>query len=129
MIQVEVFWSVTPRNVVVGYRRFRCSCCLHLQGTRISVTSVSYHKTAQCHNKEDLLTYHFVMCCHSKLHSLFMAALCLKECPCGRDWLLPRQHGGVGAGMQGCSSRFNDARMLGRRILCGGLLQGAHRSV
>jgi len=30
MIQVEVFWDVTSRSVVVGYRRFRGPCCLHL---------------------------------------------------------------------------------------------------
>jgi len=29
-IQVEVFWVVTPCSVVVGYRRFRGPCCVHL---------------------------------------------------------------------------------------------------
>jgi len=28
MFQVEVFWVVTPCNVVVGYQRFRDPCCL-----------------------------------------------------------------------------------------------------
>jgi hypothetical protein len=32
MFQVEVFWIVTPCIVVVGYRRFRGPCCLHLLG-------------------------------------------------------------------------------------------------
>jgi hypothetical protein len=32
MLQVEVFWDVTPYNVVVGYQHFRSPCCLHLQG-------------------------------------------------------------------------------------------------
>jgi hypothetical protein len=32
MMQVEVFWVVTPYSVVVGYQRFRGPCCLHLQG-------------------------------------------------------------------------------------------------
>jgi len=27
--QVEVFWVVSPCNVVVGYRRFGSPCCLH----------------------------------------------------------------------------------------------------
>jgi hypothetical protein len=31
-IQVEVFWAVTPCNVVVGYRCFRGPCSLHIQG-------------------------------------------------------------------------------------------------
>jgi hypothetical protein len=30
-IQVEVFWVVTFRKVVVGYQRFGGPCCLHLQ--------------------------------------------------------------------------------------------------
>jgi hypothetical protein len=29
MIRVEVFWVLTPGNVVVGYRRFRGPFCLH----------------------------------------------------------------------------------------------------
>jgi hypothetical protein len=32
MIQVEVFWVVTPCSTVVGYQYFRGPCCLHLQG-------------------------------------------------------------------------------------------------
>jgi len=27
--QVEIFWVVTPRSIVVGYRRFGGPCCLH----------------------------------------------------------------------------------------------------
>jgi len=30
MFQVEVFWVVTPCNVVVGYQRFRGPCCFCL---------------------------------------------------------------------------------------------------
>jgi len=30
IFQVEVFWVVTVCNVVVGYQRFGCPCCLHL---------------------------------------------------------------------------------------------------
>jgi hypothetical protein len=33
VFQVEVFWIVTPCSVVVGYQRFRGSCCLHLHFT------------------------------------------------------------------------------------------------
>jgi len=31
MFQVEVFWVVTPCNVVVGYQRFGGSCCLDMK--------------------------------------------------------------------------------------------------
>jgi hypothetical protein len=31
MFQVEVFWIMTPCNVVVGYQRFGGPWCLHLQ--------------------------------------------------------------------------------------------------
>jgi hypothetical protein len=31
-MQVEVFWVVTSRSVVVGYQRFGGPCCLHLHG-------------------------------------------------------------------------------------------------
>jgi hypothetical protein len=31
IFQVEVFWIVTPCSVMVGYRRCRGPCCLHLQ--------------------------------------------------------------------------------------------------
>jgi hypothetical protein len=31
MFHVEVLRVVTPCSVVVGYHRFRCPCCLHLQ--------------------------------------------------------------------------------------------------
>jgi len=30
MVQLEVFWYVTPCNVVVEYQRFIGTCCLHL---------------------------------------------------------------------------------------------------
>jgi hypothetical protein len=45
---------------VVGYRRFRGPCCLHLQGevkmerAMIFETVVSYYSTTRCHNSEDL---------------------------------------------------------------------------
>jgi hypothetical protein len=32
MFQVEVFSVMKPCSFVVGYQRFRASCCLHLQG-------------------------------------------------------------------------------------------------
>jgi hypothetical protein len=31
-IHIEDFWVVTACNGVVGYQRFRGTCCLHLQG-------------------------------------------------------------------------------------------------
>jgi hypothetical protein len=33
IFQVEVFWTVTPCSVVVGYQRFRGSCCTRLYFT------------------------------------------------------------------------------------------------
>jgi len=38
-IQVEIFWAVMPRGVVVGYRRFGGPCCLHLHPTPHGVTN------------------------------------------------------------------------------------------
>jgi hypothetical protein len=35
MIQVEVFWVVTPCSVVVGYQCFRGPCCLQGEVTRM----------------------------------------------------------------------------------------------
>jgi hypothetical protein len=32
IFHVEVFWVVTPCNVVLGYQRFGGPCCVHLQG-------------------------------------------------------------------------------------------------
>jgi hypothetical protein len=32
MIEVSVFWVVTPCSVVVGYQSYRGPCCLHPQG-------------------------------------------------------------------------------------------------
>jgi len=31
-LQFEVLWVTTPCSILVGYRRFRGPCCLHLQG-------------------------------------------------------------------------------------------------
>jgi hypothetical protein len=41
MIYVKVFWVVTPCSAVVGYRRFRGPCCLHLHGEVAGVESES----------------------------------------------------------------------------------------
>jgi hypothetical protein len=43
-INVAVCWVVTPCSVVVGYRRFRSPCCLHLHPEGGSVTRLE--KTA-----------------------------------------------------------------------------------
>jgi hypothetical protein len=51
MFQVEVFWVVTPFGVVVGYQRFRGSCCLHhlktlkMEATWRSEILISYNTT------------------------------------------------------------------------------------
>jgi len=37
LVQVEVFWVVTPCRIVVGHQRFRGLPCLHLQG-EVNVT-------------------------------------------------------------------------------------------
>jgi hypothetical protein len=52
MFQVEVFWAVTLCSVVGGYRRFRDTCCLHLQGEDENL--VSYHKNTRRYNAENL---------------------------------------------------------------------------
>jgi len=31
-IQVEALWVMTPCSDVVGYQRFRGTCCLHFRG-------------------------------------------------------------------------------------------------
>jgi hypothetical protein len=60
MFQVEVFWIVTMRSVIVGYQRFGGLCCLCLQGevkmktAWTSQTTTSFHNTTQRHNPEDL---------------------------------------------------------------------------
>jgi hypothetical protein len=53
---VEVFWVVTP-CIVVGYQRFRCPCCLHLQGGSMDRWNASYN-TIRRHNPEDLDLLH-----------------------------------------------------------------------
>jgi hypothetical protein len=61
-ILVQIFGVVTPCNVLVGYKRFRGPCFLHLQGedfvkmeaARSSETLVSYHNICWRHNPEDI---------------------------------------------------------------------------
>jgi hypothetical protein len=48
---------VTPCIVVVGYKRFRGPCCLHLQGevaSNMDLTLVSLQNTTRRHKPEDL---------------------------------------------------------------------------
>jgi hypothetical protein len=50
MFQVEVFWIVTPCNVMVGYQRSRGPCHLQLHPE----TLVYNHDTTRRHNPENL---------------------------------------------------------------------------
>jgi hypothetical protein len=43
MIQVVVFWVMTPCSDVVGYQRFGGPCCLHLQG-EVSEAWIENHR-------------------------------------------------------------------------------------
>jgi hypothetical protein len=52
-IQVEVFWVVTPCNVVAGYHSFEGLRCLKMETAWICETSISYITTRR-HNPEDL---------------------------------------------------------------------------
>jgi hypothetical protein len=60
IFQVEFFWFVTPRNVAVGYQRFRGPGCLRLHFTlkmeaaSSSETLVYYRNITRRHNSEDL---------------------------------------------------------------------------
>jgi hypothetical protein len=47
-IQFGVFWVVKPRNIVVGYHRFRGTCL------SFSETLVYCHNITRRHNPEDL---------------------------------------------------------------------------
>jgi hypothetical protein len=49
---VELFWIVTPYNVVVGYQRFRGLCSLQMEAAWTSETLVAYYITRR-HNPED----------------------------------------------------------------------------
>jgi hypothetical protein len=57
-----MFWVMTSCSVAVGYQRFRCPCCLHLQddvkaadgGIMDLQTLVPYHNTTWYHNPEHL---------------------------------------------------------------------------
>jgi hypothetical protein len=57
MIQVKVLWVMTLCSVVVGCKRFRGPCCLHLQGEWREhgplKTSAFYRNTTWHHNPED----------------------------------------------------------------------------
>jgi hypothetical protein len=49
-VKVVVFWY---GSYVVGYQRFGCPCCLHLQGGCAGSCVVSYLITTRCHNPQD----------------------------------------------------------------------------
>jgi len=42
IFQVEVLCVVTPCCVVLGHRRFRGTCCLHVQGENSTIQQIHY---------------------------------------------------------------------------------------
>jgi hypothetical protein len=51
MFQVEVFWVMTPCNIVVEFHRFRGPCCLHLQvenGDSMDFDLIQNYKFGNC---------------------------------------------------------------------------------
>jgi hypothetical protein len=52
IFQIEVFWVVTPCNVLIRYQRFRGPCCLHLQGEVKHLYPTA--TLTRRHNPEDL---------------------------------------------------------------------------
>jgi hypothetical protein len=49
MFQVQVFWVVTPRSVVVGCQSFRYTCSLHFQGEAKAVPLKRRYPTITLH--------------------------------------------------------------------------------
>jgi len=62
MLQVQVFWVVTPYSVV-GYHRFRRPSSLHPEDERcMDLWNVGNLSTTWCHNPQDLnLKCHFYL--------------------------------------------------------------------
>jgi len=81
VLQVEVFWVMTPCNAVVRYQLSRGPCYLHIQsevgGTKVLWNvGILQHNTTRCHNPEDLyfnhhlresFKYHFSFLIHWRL--------------------------------------------------------------
>jgi hypothetical protein len=60
LLQVEVFWVVTPDSVVVGYQRFGGLYCSYLQGKLLDMLNNNCSRKTRHHGANWFVTYNVV---------------------------------------------------------------------